>query len=82
VFLDLKLPKVGGLEVLQLLKSDEQTRAIPVVIVSSSAEDPDIKTAYDLGANSYVIKPVDFNAFFDAMSTLGFYWMLLNHPSK
>lgn len=78
VLLDLKLPKVGGLEVLRTMKADERTRQIPVVIVTSSQEDPDIKIAYELGANSYVVKPVSFDAFLDTMSKLGFYWLLLN----
>lgn len=82
ILLDLKLPKVGGLEVLKAFKTDERTRSIPVVIVTSSREDPDIQTAYALGANSYVVKPVDFDAFVDAMSRLGFYWLLLNQPAN
>ncbi|HLF73705.1 MAG TPA: response regulator [Anaerolineales bacterium] len=82
VFLDLKLPKVNGLEVLQTMKANEWTRSIPVVIVTSSAEDPDIRTAYEYGANSYVIKPVQFEAFMDAMSKLGIYWLMVNHPLK
>lgn len=81
IFLDLKLPKVNGLEVLAELKSHEETRLIPVVVVTSSAEDPDVQSAYDLGANSYVVKPVDFNAFTETMSQLGFYWLLINHTS-
>jgi two-component system response regulator len=80
VLLDLKLPKVSGLEVLEAIKADETTRSIPVVIVTSSREDPDIKAAYALGANSYVVKPVDFHAFSDAMSNVGFYWLLVNQP--
>lgn len=80
ILLDLKLPKVNGLEVLQAIKTDERTRSIPVVMVTSSREDPDIKTAYALGANSYVVKPVDFDNFLDAMSHLGFYWLLINQP--
>jgi two-component system response regulator len=80
ILLALKLPKVSGLEVLKAFKTDERTRSIPVVIVTSSREDPDIQTAYALGANSYVVKPVDFDAFVDAMSRLGFYWLLLNQP--
>jgi two-component system response regulator len=79
VFLDLKLPKVNGLEVLRAVRADDRTRAIPVVMVTSSAEDPDIKAAYELGANSYVIKPVEFESFMDTMSTLGFYWLVVNH---
>ena len=78
ILLDLKLPNLDGLEVLRQLKSDERTRAIPVVIVTSSNQDPDIKTAYDLGANSYVVKPVDFEAFMKIMSQLGFYWLMVN----
>jgi len=78
IFLDLKLPKVNGLEVLQAIRADERTHKIPVVMVTSSAEDPDIKAAYDLGANSYVIKPVEFESFFDTMRTLGFYWLIIN----
>ena len=80
ILLDLKLPKLNGLEVLKAVKSDERTRTIPVVIVTSSREDPDIKTAYALGANSYVVKPVDFGAFLEAMSSLGLYWLLVNQP--
>jgi two-component system response regulator len=80
VLLDLKLPKVNGLEVLRAIKADERTRTIPVVILTSSREDPDIKAAYDLGANSYVVKPVDFDAFLEAMSHVGFYWLLVNQP--
>lgn len=82
VLLDLKLPKVSGLEVLRLIKQDERTRNIPVVIVTSSREDPDIKAAYALGANSYVVKPVDFDAFSEAVSKLGLYWLLVNQPPK
>jgi two-component system response regulator len=80
VFLDLKLPKVDGLAVLRAIKADERTCRIPVVIVTSSHEDPDIKAAYDLGANSYVVKPVEFDAFMEAVSQLGFYWLLVNQP--
>ncbi len=83
VLLDLKLPKVNGLEVLKILKSDEHTRMIPVVMVTSSREDPDVKEAYRLGVNSYVVKPVDFNQFMEAMSKLGLYWLLVNElPGK
>jgi two-component system response regulator len=78
ILLDLKLPKLDGLDVLRKLKSDERSRAIPVVIVTSSNQDPDIKTAYDLGANSYVVKPVDFESFMKIMSQLGFYWLMVN----
>ena len=82
VLLDLKLPKVSGLEVLRALKQDERTRTIPVVGVTSSREDPDIKTAYGLGANSYVVKPVDFDAFAESVSSLGLYWLLVNQPPR
>jgi len=82
ILLDLKLPKVSGLEVLQELKSDERTKNIPVVIVTSSREDPDISDAYALGANSYVVKPLDFDSFMDTMSDLGFYWLLLNESPR
>ena len=82
ILLDLKLPKVSGLEVLRLLKKDERTRMIPVVVVTSSTEDPDMETAYALGANSYVVKPVQFDNFIEAMRHLGIYWLLVNHPLK
>jgi len=81
ILLDLKLPKLDGLEVLRKLKSDERTRAIPVVVVTSSNQDPDIRTAYDLGANSYVVKPVDFESFMKTMSELGYYWLMVNQVS-
>ncbi|MCB0153934.1 MAG: response regulator [Anaerolineae bacterium] len=82
VLLDIKLPKMNGLEVLEVLRANDRTKAIPVVMVTSSAEDPDIKAAYALGANSYVVKPVDFDGFVDAMSALGFYWLMVNQPNK
>jgi two-component system response regulator len=82
VLLDLKLPRINGLEVLSTLKADERTRTIPVVIVTSSAEDPDVSTAYKLGANSYVIKPVQFDSFIEAMVKIGIYWLMVNHPMK
>jgi two-component system response regulator len=82
IFLDLKLPKVSGLEVLRQLKGDEKTRSIPVVIVTSSREDPDIKQAYALGANSYVVKPVDFDKFQEAIGQLGLYWLVVNQPAR
>jgi len=81
ILLDLKLPKLDGLEVLRRLKSDDRTRSIPVVVVTSSNQDPDIKTAYELGANSYVVKPVDFESFMKTMSELGFYWLMVNQVS-
>jgi two-component system, response regulator len=80
VFLDLKLPKVDGLEVLRVLKSDEQTRMIPVVVLTSSKEERDIVESYKLGVNSYIVKPVDFEKFAKAISEIGFYWVLLNQP--
>lgn len=82
ILLDLKLPKVNGLEVLRAMKNDERLRTIPVVMVTSSAEDPDVKAAYDLGANGYVIKPVQFDSFIEAMSKVGVYWLMVNHPLK
>lgn len=80
ILLDLKMPKVNGLEVLERLKGDERTRKIPVVVLTSSREDPDINTCYTLGVNSYIVKPVEFDKFFEAVSDLGFYWLLLNQP--
>jgi two-component system, response regulator len=81
ILLDLKLPKVNGLEVLQRLKSDPRTHLIPVVILSSSREDRDVKAGYQLGVNSYIVKPVDFNQFTKAIQSLGLYWVLLNQTS-
>ena len=82
VLLDLKLPKINGLEVLRTMKNDERLRTIPVVMVTSSAEHPDVKSAYNLGANGYVIKPVQFDSFMEAMSKVGIYWLMVNHPMK
>jgi two-component system response regulator len=78
ILLDLKMPKITGLEVLQRIKADERTKRIPVVVLTSSNQDPDIQTCYDLGVNSYVVKPVEFDAFVKAVSELGLYWMILN----
>ena len=78
VLLDLKLPKVDGIEVLRRIKSDPRTRAIPVVILTTSREERDIVNTYELGVNSYIVKPVDFEQFTDSVRQLGFYWMLLN----
>ena len=80
ILLDLKLPKVGGLEVLQRLRSDERTRLLPVVILTSSKEEQDLITGYSLGANSYVRKPVDFDQFVEAVRQLGLYWLVINEP--
>jgi two-component system, response regulator len=78
VLLDLKLPKVDGLEVLARLRSDKRTKLLPVVILTSSIEEQDLLRGYDLGANSYVRKPVDFGQFTEAVRHLGLYWLLLN----
>jgi len=78
ILLDLKLPKINGLEALKIIKSDPRTKMIPVIMVTSSRQDSDMKTAYDYGANSYVVKPVDFNKFVEAMSHLVLYWILIN----
>jgi two-component system, response regulator len=80
VLLDLKLPKVGGLEVLQRIRSEPRTRLLPVVLLTSSDEDRDVMDGYRLGANSYVRKPVDFAQFSDAVRQLGLYWLMLNQP--
>ena len=82
ILLDLKLPRLDGLEVLATLKADEGLRHIPVVMLTSSREDPDIKQAYKLGANSYIVKPVDFEQFITAVSDVGYYWMMINQPAK
>jgi CheY-like chemotaxis protein len=80
VLLDLRLPKVDGLQVLRQLRSDERTRSLPVVILTSSDEERDIVESYRFGANSYIRKPVDFTEFMEAVRNLGLYWMLLNTP--
>jgi two-component system response regulator len=78
VLLDLKLPKVDGLEVLRAIKADQRTRQIPVVVLTSSLQERDIVESYQLGVNSYIVKPVDFDQFTEAVRQLGFYWVLLN----
>lgn len=81
VLLDLQLPKIGGLEVLERLRLDQRTRLLPVVVLTSSREEQDVKEAYLRGANSYIRKPVDFNHFLDAVGQLGNYWLNLNEQS-
>jgi two-component system, response regulator len=80
VMLDLRLPKVDGLEVLRKVKQDERTRSIPVVVLTSSKEDRDVVDSYKLGVNSYISKPVEFDAFAKTVSELGLYWLLVNCP--
>ncbi|HEX2756999.1 MAG TPA: response regulator [Thermoanaerobaculia bacterium] len=82
VLLDLKLPKVDGLEVLRRLKLEDRTRKIPVVVLTSSREESDLVASYHLGANSYIVKPVDSDKFFDAVHEIGLYWLLLNEPAS
>jgi CheY-like chemotaxis protein len=82
ILLDLQLPKVSGIEVLQALKADPQTRSIPIVVLTSSRLDRDVKECYRLGVNSYVSKPVEFAAFAKAISSLGYYWLLVNQVPR
>lgn len=81
ILLDLQLPGINGLEVLKSLKSHESTSSIPVVILTSSTEEKDIKTCYQLGVNSYISKPVEFDSFLETMKTLGMYWLLMNRSA-
>ena len=80
ILMDIHMPKLNGIEVLEKIKADPMTRSIPVVMLTSSKEDPDIKKCYQLGANSYIVKPVNFTRFTEAIRSLGFYWLLLNQP--
>jgi CheY-like chemotaxis protein len=82
VFLDLKLPKVDGVEVLRQIKSNSETKSIPTVVLTSSAEERDRVESYELGVNSYVVKPIDFDSFAKTIADLGFYWLAVNRPPR
>ena len=82
ILLDLKMPKVDGIEVLRKIKTDEQRKMIPVVMLTSSKEERDIIESYKLGVNAYVVKPVEFEKFVEAVAQLGLFWLLLNQPSR
>jgi two-component system, response regulator len=79
ILLDLKMPKVNGIEVLEAIKNDDRTRKIPVTVFTSSQEDPDVKRCYHLGVNSYVVKPLDFDSFNKVVQDIGLYWLVVNH---
>lgn len=81
ILVDLKMPKVSGLQVLEKVKSDPELKSVPVVILTSSQEDPDIAKCYSLGANSYIVKPLDSSKFFNSIKEIGLYWMILNQPA-
>ena len=81
ILLDLKMPKVSGMQVLEKIKSDADLRSIPIVILTSSNEDPDVQNCYALGANSYIVKPVESDNFFAAIKEIGLYWMILSEPT-
>lgn len=82
ILLDLKMPKVDGIEVLKRIKSDTQRKIIPIVVLTSSKEERDIIESYKLGVNAYIVKPVDFEKFVDAIAQIGFFWLLLNQSPK
>jgi two-component system response regulator len=82
ILLDLKLPKIGGMDVLRRIKGDPRTRTIPIVVLTSSREEKDLLESYQLGVNSYIVKPVDFNQFNDCLRDIGMYWLLSNAPPK
>lgn len=82
ILLDLKLPKIGGMEVLRRIKSDPRTRTIPIVVLTSSREERDLLESYQLGVNSYIVKPVDFDQFSECLRDIGMYWLLSNTPPK
>lgn len=82
VLLDIQMPKMNGMEVLEKIKTDPRTRSMPVVMLTSSKEHPDIQKCYELGANSYIVKPVNFESFAEAIKNLGFYWLFMNQPPE